>query len=585
MKSIISLTLALTFGITAMAQDRYLEEVFTSSDITIEKDVIYGINVNPLLNTSLMDPTYVATNAAQITSEKDSLQNWIATNPSLIPLAFFMPTSMDSSTVLKVGQLKMDIYMPDTASDTIMERPVVVYVHTGNFLPPLVNGSFGGSKEDSSAVEICKRFAKRGFVVIAPNYRHGWNPVALGPTGLPIRRATLMNAVYRAIHDVQYAVKSARYMTANSGNPFRMDGDNMAMLGQGSGGYVSLGYATLDKQAETELDKFVFGGNSIIQPSIVGDVNGDGGLINLYTDNGMSDDVDISVNIGGALGDISWMEAGDGPFVSFHAPYDQFAPFDTGTVIVSTTGDDIVDVNGPNTFMAKANSLGLNDAYEGEYPDDPYTARARYFYGMDMANSPIINVNDPIEIDSSGMEGLFTIVVRDGNGDIEPNGSPWDWWSKSDLDAFVAWYNATYGGNYDADDINDNSLLTNPNQSATQGNLYIDTIMGYAVPRMVKTMQIGNWQSVNVDDLYMGQLDVVAFPNPASSFITFKTNNPNTEITEIELIDLSGRQVYLNNTVNSSWVEVPSNQLKAGLYVGKIKADNGMEITKKFIVQ
>lgn len=585
MKSILSLTLAMVFGISAFAQDRYLDEVFTNSQITVEKDVTYGINTNPLLNTSLMDPAYVQANAAQITAEKDSLQNWIATNPANIPLSFFYPYALDSSTVLKVAQLKMDVYMPDTASDTIMERPVVIFVHTGNFLPPVVNGSFGGSKEDSSAVELCKRWARRGFVAIAPNYRHGWNPLAAGAPGLVTRRATLLNAVYRAIHDIQYAVKGARYVAANFGNPYRIDGQNVAMFGQGSGGYVALAYNTIDKQAETELDKFVFGGNSIVQPAIVGDVNGDGGLINLYTDNGMSDDVDICVNIGGAIGDISWMEAGDGPFVSFHSPYDQFAPFDTGTVIVPTTGDDVVDVNGPNTFMAKANNLGLNDAYEGEYPEDTYTERARSFYGRDMDNSPIINVNDPIEIPATGMEGLFTLVVRDGNGDIEPNGSPWEWWSKSDLDALVTATNTQTGGSYDSDDINDNSLLTNPNQSASQGRTYIDTIMGYSIPRMVKTMQIGNWESVNVDEMYIAGLDVVAYPNPASEMITFKTNNATTEITEIQLIDLAGRQVFYTNAVNSSNLEVPANQLKPGVYVGKIKVDSGEEITKKFIVR
>jgi len=585
MKSKLLLSIALAAGLNTMAQERYLEEVFSESEITVMKDITYGINVNPLFNTSLMDPAYVGANAAQITQEKDTLLAYLATNPANIPMSFFLPYALDTNTILKLTQVKMDVYMPDMSVDSETERPVVVYVHTGNFLPPVINGSPGGSKEDSSAVEFCTRWAKRGFVAVAPNYRQGWNPVAAGAAGLPARRSTLLNAVYRAIHDIQYAIKGLRLDATMGSNTYGIDADKIAMFGQGSGGYVALAYNTLDKQEEAALPKFVFGGNSVIQPSIVGDINGDGGLLNLYQDNGMSTEISICVNAGGAMGDISWLEAGDAPMVSFHSPYDNFAPFDTGTVIVPTTGDDVVDVNGPNMFIAKANALGLNDVFEGEYPGDAYTARARSFYGRDMEDSPIINVNDPIEIPADGMEGLFPIVVTDGNGDIEPNGSPWEWWSKTDLDAYVTAVNAQTGGSYSSNDIHNNALLTNPNMSEAQANLYIDTIMGYAIPRMVKTMQIGNWQSVNMNELYMDGNDVVVYPNPSTDFVTFSTNNPLTSIASIEVIDIAGRMVFNNQTVNVSSEQVSVKNLNAGLYVGRITLDNGTELIKKFSVR
>lgn len=585
MKSNLLLSLAFVAGFNAMAQERYLEEVFAENEITVIKDITYGINVNPLFNTSLLDPAYVLANAAQITQEKDSLLTYLSTNPANIPLSFFLPYSMDTTTILKLTQVKMDVYMPTMSEDTETERPVVVFVHTGNFLPPVINGSPGGSKEDSSAVEFCTRWAKRGFVAVAPNYRHGWNPVAAGSAGLPARRATLLNAVYRAIHDVQFAIKGLRLDATMGSNTYGIDADKIALFGQGSGGYVALAYNTLDRQEEASLPKFVFGGNSVIQPAIVGDINGNGGLINLYQDNGMSSEISICVNAGGALGDISWLEAGDSPMVSFHSPYDNFAPFDTGTVIVPTTGDDVVDVNGPNMFIAKANALGLNDVFEGEYPGDPYTARARSFYGRDMEDSPIINVNDPIEIPADGMEGLFPMVVRDGDGNIEPNGSPWEWWSKTDLDGLVAAVNGQTGGSYNSNDIHNNALLTNPNMSATQANLYIDTIMGYAIPRMVKTMQIGNWQSVNVNELYMDGSDVIVYPNPSEDVVTFSTNNPNSSIAAIEIHDIAGRMIYMNNNVNTSTEQITVSSLNAGLYISKIKLANGSELTRKFSVR
>ena len=585
MKKSLLTSLFVVAGLCTIAQERYLDEVFTDGEIVVTKNITYGINVNPLLNTSLMSPTYVGANAAQITSEKDSLLNWIATNPANIPVNFFYPYSVDTTTILKVSQLKMDVYMPDMSVDTETERPVIVYVHTGNFLPPVINGSYGGSKEDSSAVELCMRWAKRGYVVVAPNYRHGWNPLAAGSAGLVTRRATLLNAVYRAIHDMQYAVKGIR-MDANLGsNTYGIDADKVAMYGAGSGGYVALAYNTLDKQSETELEKFVFGGNSVIVPSIVGDVNGSGGLINLYQDNGQSTEIEICVNAGGALGDISWLEAGDAPMVTFHSAYDNFAPYDTGTVIVPTTGDDVVDVNGPNTFMPKANALGLNDVYAGSYHNDPYTARARSFFGTEIANAPLININDPLEIPAEGMEGVFTFTVSDGAGGNEPNGTPWEWWSKDDLDLLVAGTNAQTGGSYSSNDINTNSLLTNPNMSKASAMLYIDTIVGYMMPRVVKTMQIGdNWQSVNVNELRLDQSSVSVFPNPSDDAVNFRSNNLNSNIESVEIYDVAGTRVSLNTNVFAPTTQINVSDFASGLYIGKVSLDNGQEMIVRFSV-
>lgn len=585
MKNTLLAAISMLIVLSSIAQNRYLDEIFSDSEISIEKDLNYGINVDPLLNTSLLSPAYVQANAMQITAEKDSLLSLIGTG-SAIPNGYFFPYALDSSSILKIKQLKMDVYMPDMSVDTMANRPVIVYVHTGNFLPPVVNGSYGGSKEDSAAVELCKRWAKRGFVVVAPNYRHGWNPLATGSAGLVMRRATLINAVYRALHDVQHNIKGLRFDALNMSNTYGIDPDKVALYGAGSGGYIALGYNTLDKQSETELEKLVFSGMSVITPSIVGDIYGNGGLINLYEDNGMSTDISICVNAGGALADISWLEAGDAPMVTFHSPYDNFAPYDTGTVIVGTTGDDVVDVNGPNTFMPKANALGLNDVYAGEYPDDPFTERARSFYGTDMNNAPVININEPIVIGSDGMEGVFSFIVRDGSGNIEPNGSPWEWWSKSDLDVAVTSTNAATGGSYDSDEIHENQLLTNPNMSKAQAMLYIDTIMGYMMPRVVKTMQLGNnWQSVDVDEIRIKTSNVSVYPNPSSSVVNVLSNIDNASIESVEVFDVAGTRVLMSNVSASTSVQIDVRDFAAGLYIGEVSLSNGQKTIVKFSVQ
>ena len=73
MKNTLLAAISMLIVLSSIAQNRYLDEIFSDSEISIEKDLTYGINVDPLLNTSLLSPAYVQANAMQITAEKDSL--------------------------------------------------------------------------------------------------------------------------------------------------------------------------------------------------------------------------------------------------------------------------------------------------------------------------------------------------------------------------------------------------------------------------------------------------------------------------------------------------------------------------------
>ena len=70
MKNSLLLMLFGALSMTVFGQERYLEEIFTNAEITIQKNVVYGINVDPLLNTSLLNPSYVGANAAQIMARR-----------------------------------------------------------------------------------------------------------------------------------------------------------------------------------------------------------------------------------------------------------------------------------------------------------------------------------------------------------------------------------------------------------------------------------------------------------------------------------------------------------------------------------
>jgi len=76
-----------------------------------------------------------------------------------------------------IESLMLDVYEP--ANDSVSNRPIVILLHSGFFLPPIVNGQATGDKSDYSIVEMCNRFPKKGYVAVAVNYLLGWNSVSI----------------------------------------------------------------------------------------------------------------------------------------------------------------------------------------------------------------------------------------------------------------------------------------------------------------------------------------------------------------------------------------------------------------------
>ena len=559
-------------SIQTNAQTRYMDEVFTDAEIMVAMDVTYGTNVDVMKNTQLLDPTYLGNNQAAIIAEMTILKTAYQTGGT-IPTSYYMPYQLDTTTHVKVSDLKMDVYYPDMSVDTMSARPVIIYAHTGNFLPTGVNGGPAGSKSDSAAVELCKQWAKRGYVAIAANYRHGWNPVATGAAGEIIRRATLLNAVYRAIHDMKQVVRVTRSDAKNT-NPYNVDPSKIALYGQGSGGYVAVAYNTLDKTSEMALPKFSnpATGASFINEAVVGNIAGDDGLLNMYYNNGETTEIQACINAGGALADISWLEGNiEAPMISVHSIRDAFAPFDTGTVIVPTTGENVVDVNGPNMFITKAVALGLNDSFKDLPLTDAYTASARSKYGQSFSNIPTININDPVVVDATA-EGLFAIDFAYGNG------APWEWWSLTDLQNLQGYY-ATLGITIDAATIHTNALITNPTMSKAQALTFIDTIQGYIHPRIMRAMKIGEWEALTVDDIRVNDVFSIS-PNPANSVVTVSSKFGNVQ--GITIYDITGKAVY-SEVSNVTTVSVNVSNLPKGVYVINVRTERGENVEKLII--
>ncbi|GCD77503.1 hypothetical protein JCM31826_09850 [Thermaurantimonas aggregans] len=530
-----SLRLLLALLVTSYlseAQVRYLEPVFTDAQISVMSNVNYGIN-------------FFAYAPASIGG------------PQLLPL-------------------RCDVYMPDTSVDNVTNRPVIVYFHTGSFLPKGLASPMG-DKTDSAAVEICRRFAKMGYVAISATYRVGW---LANSTDLDLRRGTNLLAVYYAIQDAKTMVRFLRASVLGQGNPFKINPNAITLLGQGSGGYITLAYGTLNKYTELQLDKFkydnasstgLFGypvqaGDMYVDTSVVGDWNGFGGKVTLTGQQtplglpqidmtkrgrnyenfpGVPSDVAMTVNLGGALGDSTWLEAGDPPIVSVHVVQDFFAPYISGMVNVPIAGQfyPVVSVAGSHTAVRLSNQIGNNAILTTNW-NDPISLKARANATL---NPGQIHHILPFDIPPPNPALPFRV-----------NSNPWDWWDPNDP-------------------LSANE--TNPNIKA-QSLAYIDSVMGFIAPRIAKMLTTKGYQiPVSVDENSI-DTKIIMYPNPATTHFSLSTPKP---IEKIELVDMTGRVVHVNAPYES-FHTVRTEHLPKGVYFVRLLMENEW-YTKKVVIQ
>jgi hypothetical protein len=505
--------LALSFN--GFAQ-RYLAPVFTS--VTVSTDVVYGNNISVITGS---------------------------------PAA---------------SSLKMDVYQP--TNDSITARPLVVVLHTGSFLPAIANGQPTGNKSDSAVVEMCMRFAKKGYVAVAADYRLGWNPIS---TDQDVRTSTLLQAVYRAIQDAKNCVRFFKNDKATA-NTYKIDTTKIAVGGLGSGGYVALAYASLNQVSEIQLSKFINNNTTpptpYIDQTVLGNFDGTNtAAINTPNYPTHTSTINMVFNVGGAVGDTTWIQHGEVPIVSLQCTKDPNAPYTTGEVIVPTTGQNVVVASGAYDVMRIVNkpSINNNAIFHNSIYTDVYTNR-----------SNAVN---------HGLEGLFPFQTPAPGaalpcGAQAEQGSPWDWWNST---YFIAAYNA-YSGTTNGAGADCIQHESNPDSSPAKGRLYIDTIQGYVAPRMVCALGLAgcvpNPAGVTENTEVSG---VRIFPNPSSNDINISVLGSNS-IQRVELYDLTGRMVKQVVGLNAHDYTVQREGLAPGLYITKVQLAKGV-ITKKIILE
>jgi acetyl esterase/lipase len=515
---------------TVFGQERYVDEVFT--DFTVDSNVVYAQNLTVL--------------AAQAN-----------------PPQPYLPTGQ-----FGIPALAFDLYQP--VGDTVAERPLIIVLHTGTFAPIIYNGNPTGMRDDFATSQMCQSYAKRGYAVANLEYRLGWNPAA--PTQAE-KAASLMKAVYRAIQDTKSAV---RYFRADyeSGNTYGIDTSRIILSGQGSGGWVALGYASLDKLAEIQLPKFLDLSDpsnpiALIDTAVIGDWDGYGGVYNVENNVGYSNDVHMVCSMGGGIGDLSWLEAGDVPMCAVHCPTDPVAIYTTGDVAVAQIGVVTTDISGSYDVMVKANGLGNNSVLDPvNAGSDTYTlaAQAASANAQGMTDFGGTVVGAPVD-------NVFPFITQNPY-----EASPWDLW-----DSTTTVYIATVILGLPAQagiDAHVSALAQNPDMSPMKSLSYIDSTLGYFCRRIVRGTNLDGLSGI--EEMDASDLGIQIYPNPASQNITIHADKGT--ISSIRMYSTTGELVLAESGLSSNLVYLDNLKLKEGLYLCSIEID-GQTITKRVILR
>ncbi|MBK9257646.1 MAG: T9SS type A sorting domain-containing protein [Saprospiraceae bacterium] len=468
--------------------------------------------------------------------------------------------------------LATDVYRP--VGDTETKRPLIIYFPTGNFLPFPQNTSVSGTIKDSTSVEFATRLTKMGYVVAIADYRKGWNPVA---TTQEARVNTLINAAYRGVQDARTAI---RFFKAQA-DAFGIDTTRIAIWGQGTGGYITLATATLDSYSKvfsTTNPAFKFigsnqlpfvierfplpgGGFWYINADIEGKITGrvppnqdgtpnpgpppTGDTLNEPNWVNHSSDFKLAIQMGGALGDISWLDENSKNIISIQAPYDPFAPYEDGVLFVQIPGGQlpVVQVQGGLLVQRKLRQLGFQEEYENIKPEyDP--------------------IGQAIKGKQDGLVNLFPIYGTAAN--IPGDSSPWDFWSPDNVN-------------------NANGLLSNPDMSPEKARRYIDSIITFVAPRACIGLDLPCKELVvsSVKDLTDTDVQLNMSPNPAATFVNISVNET-TPIKSISVFDITGRNMRTFSNINQSTYQLQRGDLKDGIYIIQMSFEKGV-LSKKVI--
>ncbi|BDS13660.1 DUF7619 domain-containing protein [Aureispira anguillae] len=90
---------------------------------------------------------------------------------------------------------------------------------------------------------------------------------------------------------------------------------------------------------------------------------------------------------------------------------------------------------------------------------------------------------------------------------------------------------------------------------------------------------------VSVDNIYEAEVEVSVFPNPFSEFTTLKVKGKEYQQLTLEVFDLAGRNMTVNQRKFNNQVQLSKGNLPTGVYFYQLKGDGKLLNTGKIVVQ
>lgn len=471
----IKLTVALvlcTAG-SLFAQTRYIDELFTT--VNIQKDLKYGIG----------------------------------------------PITSSSST-----DLFCDIYSP--VGDVATDRACIIIAHAGSFQPDY------GSKEEDYIKDFSNKMAKRGFVVMAINYRLGWN-VVNGSKEQNSR--AVLPAVWRAIQDYRTAIRFLKSNVDQGGNTLGINSNLLIGGGFGAGAYLPVNGMLLDDPSELFIpelrQKSLITGQPTAVPYIDSTLYDLGGIYDTKGGHaGYEARIDMILNYSGAIPTPAVFDIGRPcpRLISTHSDQDEATPY--GFATVRALGlIDIIDVYGSFSLHNELKNRNQNLLWQTENRDG---------YPQKM-----------ITHDSQGpfnmyQRGLYTFI-----------GKTYMWSNPGD-----PYTNSDY---------------------ATQYRTEMDTLVNFSAYRIEKWLR--EEKGVGIKEIsYLANNGLVSiFPNPAKSSLNLKSTETGKLIREVEFFDINGRLVKSSIVINGD-ARINIEGMTAGVYTLKIYFDDSI-VSDKIVIE
>ena len=489
-----------------------------------------------------------------------------------------LPIVLGQSMEPALDTLGFRLYTP--AGDVATNRPVVIIHHTGSYMPLVINGGLTGMINDLAVIELGQRFAALGYVVVTPEYRLGWNTTA---PDVDEQTETLLIASLRGAQDLHMMTRFLRKTVAEDGNPLGIDAERIMALGLGTGGYNVNNANFLDRVSEVnDLDKFIDSRDNLpyYDSTLYGNPYGtDQARLNVPNWAQYESGFAFGVNLGGAMGDVSWIEGKDSeaPVVAMHSIRDANAPFGIGNILVPTTGNTVLqDSPGSRVIVGMSNMNGNNAPLEA--------INAQLLAAGDGLTARVAALSDVPFTTRSGFmttlatENLYPFVYPEGTrfaneynyADTSLIGPV----ARPIIAGIPGFPFPNFESMVQAEQASNRNFLDPAGARA-----YLDTIMQFVVPRAYAALNLQ--ELVGTEDLSAATAELEVMPNPARDRVVVEVRE-DLAIERVEVFSSVGQRVGAF-PARGSRVEVPLDGVPAGVHFLFIHTDEGVTTSKLYV--